>query len=96
MDERTPLERAQIAALTWSLAKHHGDDRLARVALADYRGALQLLKLSEPELTYADPFDYYARLRRMASETQMEPGLPSQAKAPAPPAVAVQHRAGWS
>lgn len=88
MDERTPLERAQIAALAWSLAKHQADDRLARLALADYRAALQLMKISEPDVLEADPFDYNQWLRRMAAETETESGLAaSQRTVPVRPAV---------
>jgi hypothetical protein len=36
---RTGHERAMAAALAWSLAVKHGDDRLRAVALADYRDA---------------------------------------------------------
>jgi hypothetical protein len=88
MDERTPLERAQIAALAWSLAKQQADDRLARVALADYRGAIQLLKISQPDVLEADPFGYYQWLRRMAAETETVAGpAASHRTVPARPAV---------
>jgi hypothetical protein len=86
MDERTPDERAMIAELAWSLAMRQHDDGMARIALADYRGAVQLLKFSDPDPENPDPVDYRARLQLMAAETETEPDRAAQQIAP-PPAV---------